>query len=315
MTKSPRDRLTYMTSSRLLHRLTAGLLALVSAAVPVHAAVAKPVPPATRVAGKHMLFKVRGPNGATVYLLGSVHLLTPEAGKLPAEVDSAFSRAKIVAFETSIDSVQAHAPEFFAKARYANGATLRSSLTPASVPKVDSIVRSYGLTLDVVNQFKPWFVALALSQAVMQKAGFAPQFGVDIQINEKAKAAKKRIIGLEGLDVQLNMFDRFSNADQERMILTAKSPEGAAKELEQIKTAWLNGDSEGLEAVYRDSQDETPDMHAILVDDRNVNWLPRIDELVNGKDDALVVVGAAHLIGKKGLLELLRAKGYQVEQL
>src|SRR6185312_14109754 len=61
--------------------------------------------------GKHMLFLARGPNGATVYLLGSVHLLSAEAGALPAVVDSAFARAKAVAFEASIDTLEMRAPE------------------------------------------------------------------------------------------------------------------------------------------------------------------------------------------------------------
>src|SRR5215468_40746 len=91
-----------------------------------------PRPQSAAKAAKHMLFRVRGPNGATVYLLGSVHLLSAESATLPPEMDSAFARAKSVGFETSIDSIQMRAQELLMRAQYANGATLRGSLSPAT---------------------------------------------------------------------------------------------------------------------------------------------------------------------------------------
>jgi hypothetical protein len=56
-------------------------------------------------------------------------------------------------------------------------------------------------------------------------------------------------------------------------------------------------------------------MFDVLVVNRNKSWMPRIEQFLTGHDDALVVVGAAHLVGKQGVLELLRAKGYTVDQL
>ncbi len=306
-----------MTNSRLLNRLGAALLALASFASPALAAVRAGLQtPAPRVApAKHMLFKVRGPNGATVYLLGSVHLLSPDAGKLSPEIDSAFAKAKTVAFETSIDSVQMRGQELLMKARYAPGGSLRKSLSPAGLAKADTVLRMYGLTLDQLDGFKPWFVGVALSQMVMQRANFQPQFGVDVQLNERAKAAHKPVVGLESVDFQLNLFDAIAPDDQERMITSTKSPAEAAKELEKIKEAWLSGDVAALESVFKESQDESPKMIEVMLNNRNASWIPKIDAMLKGKDDALVVVGAAHLMGKQGVLELLRAKGYTIEQL
>jgi uncharacterized protein YbaP (TraB family) len=56
-------------------------------------------------------------------------------------------------------------------------------------------------------------------------------------------------------------------------------------------------------------------LFATLVTDRNKSWMPKIEQLLGGKDDVLVVVGAAHLVGKEGVLEMLKAKGYLVEQM
>jgi uncharacterized protein YbaP (TraB family) len=58
-----------------------------------------------------------------------------------------------------------------------------------------------------------------------------------------------------------------------------------------------------------------PGLYDILIYKRNESWIPKLEALLKGPGDALVVVGAAHLGGKRGVLELLRAKGYTIEQL
>src|SRR5262249_37340324 len=148
-----------------------------------------------------------GPHGATVYLLGSVHLLTPEAGKLPTEVDTAFAHAKLVAFETSLDSLQGRAMELAMLARNAPGTTLRSALTPAGAAKADTVLKTYGLSSDQLAPFKPWFATLLMTQLVIQKAKFQAQYGVDAQINARAHEMSKPTTGLESVDFQLHLFD------------------------------------------------------------------------------------------------------------
>jgi uncharacterized protein YbaP (TraB family) len=271
-------------------------------------------PLAAQAPAKHMLFRVRGPSGASVYLLGSVHLLSAEAGKLPSEVDSAYAHAKNVWFETSIDSVQMRAQELLTKARFADGKTLRSSLTPEKATKADSILKLYGLGLDQVGMFKPWFVGMVLSQLVVQKANFQAQYGVDMQLNARAKQDSKPVRGLESVDFQLNLFDSMAPADQEKMLLSAKGPEESAKQLLKIKDAWITGNVAQLDSIMS-SDDDAPGMRAVVLTNRNANWVPQIEQMLKGTDDVLVVVGAAHLVGKQGVVELLKAKGYTVEQL
>ena len=58
-----------------------------------------------------------------------------------------------------------------------------------------------------------------------------------------------------------------------------------------------------------------PGVFATMITNRNRSWIPKLESLIRGKDDALVIVGAGHLVGKDGVVELLRAKGYTIEQL
>jgi uncharacterized protein YbaP (TraB family) len=264
---------------------------------------------------KHMMFRVRGPNGATVFLLGSVHLLSAEAGKLPTVVDSAFDRAKTVAFETSFDSLQVRAMEMMTRARYANGQTLRSSLSPAGAARLDTVLKAYGMSVEQVNGFKPWFVSLLLMQNVMARAHFETKYGVDMQLNARAHTANKTIVGLESVETQLGLFDSLSPADQEKMVLQSSGPDSSSRILTKIKDAWTTGDVSALDNLLNEGLKDVPSLFARLVTDRNAAWIPRIEEMVKSRDDALVVVGAGHLVGKKGVVEMLRAKGYAVDQM
>jgi uncharacterized protein YbaP (TraB family) len=293
--------------------VASGLLSgyAVSSHSPATSALVAPAP----ASGKHMLFRVRGATGATVYLLGSVHLLDPQAGKLPPEVDSAFAHAKSVTFETSLDSMQMRGMEMMSRGQFTGGATLRSSLSPAGVAKADSVLKLYGLTIDQVNQFKPWLVSVLMTQMVIRKAKFEAQYGVDIQLNDRAKQANKPVMGLESVDFQMGIFDRVSAADQERMLTMSSSPDSAARMLSQIKDAWLAGDAGMLDSLLNRASGESPAFVSMLVTERNRNWIPKIENLLKGKDDALVVVGAAHLVGSQGVVALLKAKGYSIEQM
>jgi uncharacterized protein YbaP (TraB family) len=279
------------------------------------AASPSPRPQSGAKAAKHMLFRVRGPNGATVYLLGSVHLLSPESATLPPEVDSAFAQAKSVGFETSIDTLQMRAMELMSRAQYTNGATLRGSISPATAAHADSLIKSYGLTLDQLNGFKPWFVSVALTQLVLQKMGFKAELGVDMQLHVKAKAASKPEFGLESTDFQLGLFDSLSPQDQEKMLKEIVAPDSAAKQMKAVRDAWSSGNGAALDSLLNNGMKSSPGVFAALITNRNQAWIPKLESLIRGKDDALVVVGAGHLVGKEGVVELLRAKGYTIEQL
>jgi uncharacterized protein len=264
---------------------------------------------------KHMLYRVSGPNGATVYLLGSVHLLSADAATLPPEVDSAFAHAKTLTLETSLDSAMKRGPELLTRGRYADGQTLRQTLSPAAAAKTDSMLHLYGLSLDQVNGFKPWLVSMLMAQMALQKMGFQSQYGVDMQLNARAKQAQKPVLGLESVDFQLGMFDALSPAAQEHLLTDSDAPEAAAKQLAAIRDAWSSGDARALDSLINRRMGDAPEILDAMLVSRNRAWIPKLETLINGSDDALVVVGAGHLVGKQGVVEMLRAKGYRIEQM
>ena len=94
------------------------------------------------------------------------------------------------------------------------------------------------------------------------------------------------------------------------------------KEMEQIGgmiddmvRAWRDGDVVAAEKLFLGSMTEFPQLQEKLLDERNRNWLPQIEKFIDSGEDTLVVVGAAHLVGKNGIIELLKSRGYRLEQM
>lgn len=87
------------------------------------------------------------------------------------------------------------------------------------------------------------------------------------------------------------------------------------KGLEQIVQSWNSGDGRALEQLLLASMKDYPEIYEKIVVDRNRRWLADLVKMLEQGDKTLVVVGAAHLVGKNGLVELLQQRGYTVEQL
>jgi len=265
--------------------------------------------------GRHMLWRVTGPRG-TVYLLGSVHLLSPDAYPLPAAVDSAFAHADRVVFEANIDSLQMRGAELVARGTLPAGQTLEGALPAATYATLDSLAPAYHLPLAQVQRFKPWVISLMLSQLALASEGFSPQYGVDVQMDNRAKAAGKPVGGLESVDFQIGLFDTLSPSDQLALLHESLiSPDSARREMLVLKTDWLTGNDA---ALAHDTElgfaDDSALYHRLLVD-RTRSWVPQVEAILAEPQTVLVVVGAGHLVGQQGLVALLRAKGYTVTQL
>jgi uncharacterized protein YbaP (TraB family) len=96
---------------------------------------------------------------------------------------------------------------------------------------------------------------------------------------------------------------------------TLKELETEKASVGRLADAWKSGDVATLERITLKDLEADQMMYQRLLVDRNRNWLPKIEALFARQGHAFVVVGAAHLVGPDGLLQMLRAKGYTVEQL
>ncbi|MBV8330906.1 MAG: TraB/GumN family protein, partial [Verrucomicrobia bacterium] len=161
---------------------------------------------------KATLWRVRGDHN-TLYLLGSIHVMSKRAYPLKPVIEHAFDNANAVVFEIDLDRVmnKNFKEEFSRTAVYPPGQSLSRHLSPETIDVLNTILPVYGLSLKKVERFKPWFLAEVLSTRTLEMAGFSNDLGVDLHFYRKARAVGKPVLGLETVRDQARIFDRMDD--------------------------------------------------------------------------------------------------------
>jgi len=265
-----------------------------------------------------VLWTVQGREN-TVYLLGSVHVLRPGDAGLPRAALDAYADAEQLVMEIDLDDAStgdplAIAQQMQASAALPAGQSLQSVLG-SDYAEVARRAGEAGLDLAMFDRFQPWFVATLLLQLELAKRGFDPALGIEQQLAGRAVADRKPIMGLETPAQQFAVLSGLSLTDQKRFLLmTLDESAQADVELEQLLAAWRKGDTSALAALLSDEFERFPQLYRPLTEDRNRAWVGQLVDLLDDRDDYLVVVGALHLVGRNSVVELLRQRGHTVTQ-
>lgn len=254
----------------------------------------------------------------TVYLAGSVHLLKAADASLPPGFDRAYKGSKAIVMELAIDKID---PTATAQWMMENGMlkgdkTLRAEIGEERYQRVSKEAERLGIPMEAADMLQPWVLGLQLVEMQYMQLGFDPQQGVEQQLEREAQADGKPISGLETMDEQLGVLQSLSKSDQARFLdMTVSEMHDVEAETQSVVTAWRSGDAAKLAALLSAEYKSFPNLYEALVTERNKRWVPQIERLLHGNQDVFVVVGALHLVGDGGLLELMRRDGYKAEQL
>jgi uncharacterized protein YbaP (TraB family) len=266
---------------------------------------------------RNFLWKAsRGPNA--IYLVGSVHLLSKDYYPLSPALDRAFKECDLLVEELDFGEMAQTESQMMILMRglLPAGQTLDKVVSPATFTLVSDRVGALGIPVEPLQRFKPWALALTLLGLEWQAAGFDASLGLDKHFYDRAIADGKQVQGLETIEFQISRFDDLSMDEQDRMLAsTIKELETEKASVTALADAWKSGDAPTVERIVLQELRSEPRMYQRLLVDRNRDWLPKIDALFSRPRPAFVVVGAAHLVGPDGLLAMLKAKGYTVEQM
>lgn len=273
---------------------------------------------ASNAASPSFLWKATGPRGGTVYLAGSIHLLSNEYYPLAPAFDEALDRSDLLVEEVDLGEMLAPESQMLMLTRgmMPAGQSLDSALSAGTLAAVQAKVAELGLPMAPLQLFKPWALALTLQGMEWQKAGFAAELGLDRHFYDRARAAKKEVQGLETLEYQIAQFDEMPMEMQDRLLAeTLKEMDTTKVNVQKLAQAWKAGDAPAIEAVVLRDLKAEPEMYNRLLVQRNRNWLPKIEALFTRPTPAFVVVGAAHLVGGDGLVQMLKSRGYSITQM
>ena len=266
---------------------------------------------------RHSLWKVPGKTNA-VYLFGSIHFLKKDFYPLPAPIEDAFRNSQTVVFETDLAELEDLKTQFklLQLGQFPAGETLEKNISKETYAKLQAKLKGTAGLNTMLDQFRPWMAAVTLVVFEIQKLGFDPNNGIDKYFHRQALKDKKQIEGLETVDFQTGLFADLSKEDQESFLKeTLDDIDGFSKTFDDIIDGWKTGDSKKVEGLMLDSMRKYPAIYKKFVTDRNERWVPKIEGLLRSGKDAFVVVGAGHLVGTNGVVELLKKKGIPVQQL
>ena len=148
--------------------------------------------------------------------------------------------------------------------------------------------------------------------------GFNPNALIDSYFQQAAKKAGKPILGFETVDFQISVLYTGTSIERqkEQLLCMIDNPEYTLEIMKSITNAYFSQDMEAVLAVSEeksgDACDSTPEENEVLIYGRNADWVKKMPAIMEN-ESTLFVVGAAHLSGERGVLELLKKNGYVVE--
>lgn len=253
----------------------------------------------------------------SIFLLGSIHFLRKENYPLNPSILKALDASKRLVLEIDLNSASPDAAQrvTLEKAMYSDGTTLAQNVSEETYQLAARRATELGLDMRILDPMKPWFAALTMVAIKLQRMRLDPKFGVDRYLAERAKIGGKPTSGLETLEFQLGLFDQLSKREQEMLLRESVGElERLDRDVDQIVRSWLRGDADQLTALLLAGMQEYPELYQKIIVERNRRWSADIEKFVQQGGGALVVVGAAHLVGKHSVVEMLKEKGYSVEQ-
>ena len=254
----------------------------------------------------------------TVYLGGTVHLLRPSDYPLPQEYEQAYQASNEIYFETDIGAMSdiSVQTQMLQQLTYQDERTLQSVLSEEAYTALSEYISGTGMPMMMMEKFKPGMVISTLQVLEFQRIGVTPQ-GVDMYFNTRAVGDAKSLGQLETIMEQIGFLASMGEGNEsEFILLSLEDLEETAEVMDDMIAAWREGNNDRLADLFvNEMRNEAPELYDSLLRQRNLNWIPQIEQMLQDDDTEFVLVGAAHLVGSDGLLELLQAKGYSVNQL
>jgi hypothetical protein len=235
---------------------------------------------------------------------------------LPAAFENAYRQSAIVVLETDMQKMQT--PEFQtllqSKIVYTDGRSLKTVLKKTTYQALEEHMSSRGLPIANFEQLKPGMVAITLTLFELQRLGLVGT-GVDEFFSLKARDDGKAIGQLESAEKQLAFLSTLGDGREDALITqTLSEIQQLPQLMTSLKAAWRQGDRDKMKALaITPIEKDFPKVYQQLIVQRNMDWIPEIEQMLKTKQVEFILVGAAHLVGEDGILAQLAARGYTIE--
>ncbi len=260
--------------------------------------------------GNSFIWKVTS-DTTHVYLLGSVHVASQDLYPLDSTIENAFESADYLVVEVNINNVSQDSVGQFVMqyGAYPLGDGFKKHVAEDLYNQLKGKFQEYSVNITLLDNYRPWVIYNVMSQYMLESLGYKSEYGIDQYFLEKAKKSNKNILELETVEYQLALMSSIPDEITIKMMqYDIENPE-TGDYLQGLFDAWKNGDVAKMEAIVFEALYKQPELapyYEILYAQRNVNMAQKIKEYLSGNKTYFIVVGAGHLVGEDGILNLLK---------
>ncbi len=255
-----------------------------------------------------LLYQVSKPGMETSYLFGTIHLMPQDQFKMSESVSDAFAKAEKILLELDMDDPGLQG-SMMKELMFTDGSTLSELFTEEERTMIDSVLtKKLGMNLAAFNTMKPFAINAMLLPTFMGKqiASYEATF---IQM---AGAQKKEILGLESVQDQFDAINAQTLEEQaDEIVEYIQESDEMQKLFDKMLELYLEGNPDKIYKMTQEYYDGDQEMITSMLDNRNKSWIPVLNEQF-AAGSRFVGVGAAHLGGENGVINLLRNEGYKV---
>lgn len=264
-------------------------------------------------AGTFLFEVTRG--GQTVYLLGSIHVARPDMYPLPEVMEQSFAASDVLVVEVDVDRAdQAAVMDLMTRhGMYPPGQTLSSSVNAATL----ELMRSLGHEPSMYDAMRPWMVVMNIQMMEFMKLGYNPEQGVDQHFMTEARQRSMPVEELESMERQIELLAGMSASDEDGFLYySLLQMQSLGRIMERMSGMWRAGDVAGLtNLVFTELYDPAyEEFYDSLLYTRNRDMAGVVERYMRNGRKAFVIMGAAHLLGDRGVLALLEQRGCRVVQ-
>lgn len=260
----------------------------------------------TKAQEKSLLYKIESPNGKASYLFGTMHIIPDSAFYFPSKLQKVIKHSDKIVLEIGDMNMM--------KAQQLMMLKEGSCFDIFTPEQKDSVLNWGAKTMNIAPELFEQAVSKSKPFVLMQLGAQDLMAGDVKYVEEEVKKVDKEIpvVGLETLEQQIGLFDSIPDEMMAEMIMSyVRGSENTEDLMTPMIRAYMDKDLEKLAALIAQEESTGGFDSELLLTSRNKAWVPQIEQLIS-KESCFIAVGAGHLGGKNGVIDLLTKEGYKI---
>ncbi len=262
---------------------------------------------------RSLLWKIEGKESKSSYLFGTIHLIDEDKYFFTSDMQAAFDSSELLALEFDVEEAMNVGAQLglLQKAFMRNDTTLSDLISEEDYKKVQDHFQEMGIPLFLFERVKPMFLTIFASDNMFSSGSMEDIKSYELELIDMSKERNLPVEGLETMEYQISIFDSIPyRAQADMLVASLDAADSGTESMDTLIHYYRQQNLQMLDALIN-ADPTTQKYKGLLLDNRNRNWIPVIEELIH-RSPTFIAVGAGHLSGEFGVINLLRKEGYTV---